>query len=283
MTQAREVTEAKTSEEFKRGAREGWMRCGVVHVDLDFENRPESQAEIEQRWPLSSSQGQLCLAYIGKASGEPGCVNCGKSFSEHQQPPQVQDGEIADLRDCLNQAVKRSAAIPKVEAIAYSLQMLDVMLDDAQKYLSAIDRKQARLVAENEWLKKMYDCEHLNSVCCGAGYASCNDCGALLPDDLPNSIKAQLTAAQERERKMREDAERWRALMASPKMHFMGSAGFDKDGVPRPGEDLHFGVEFWNVFDTEKHPLNYSDEHSRKVVMNYADAIRAATAIEDAP
>lgn len=37
---------------FSRGAREGWMRCGVFHVDLDFEGRASEHAEVNQRWPL---------------------------------------------------------------------------------------------------------------------------------------------------------------------------------------------------------------------------------------
>lgn len=38
---------------FKRGAREGWMRCGVYHIDIDFEQRESEQQEIDQRYPLA--------------------------------------------------------------------------------------------------------------------------------------------------------------------------------------------------------------------------------------
>lgn len=39
---------------YARGAREGWKRCGVYHVDIDFESRPELGEELDSRWPLAT-------------------------------------------------------------------------------------------------------------------------------------------------------------------------------------------------------------------------------------
>lgn len=36
---------------YKAGARSGWMRCGVFHIDLDFEARPSEAKNINERWP----------------------------------------------------------------------------------------------------------------------------------------------------------------------------------------------------------------------------------------
>jgi hypothetical protein len=87
---------------------------------------------------------------------------------------------------------------------------------------------------------------------------------------------------------LREDAQRWRALMASGRMHFMGSAGIqleakpgtdgrkvqDCDPRPRPNEAWHFGMEFWS-----RHPAGgdpqFPDEFERKLMVAYADAMRA--------
>lgn len=38
-------------EAFNKGGRDGWMRCGVYHVDIDFEGRPEEKENVERRWP----------------------------------------------------------------------------------------------------------------------------------------------------------------------------------------------------------------------------------------
>lgn len=85
-----------------------------------------------------------------------------------------------------------------------------------------------------------------------------------------------------------EDAARWRALMSSQKMHWMGSAGFehklrpgapegsnkleDLDAAPRPGEPWHFGMEFW--FGIEADP-RFPDTFERRLMVAYVDAIRA--------
>lgn len=48
---------------------------------------------------------------------------------------------------------------------------------------------------------------------------------------------------------IKRDAARWRALMSSERLHFMGSSGIShtRDGngpVCRPSEVWHFGMEF---------------------------------------
>lgn len=93
--------------------------------------------------------------------------------------------------------------------------------------------------------------------------------------------------AMEKERnEALEDAERWRALMSSQRLHFMGSAGFDfvrddpesrktadiKEVVCRaPG--LHFGMEFWDVHSAYKDP-QFPDEFERKLMIAYVDELR---------
>lgn len=84
----------------------------------------------------------------------------------------------------------------------------------------------------------------------------------------------------------RLDGERWRALMSSARMHFMGSAGFKhvpKDGdagnrqlvnqtpVPRDGQPLHFGMEFWDVGAVDD---RFPDTFERELLTVYVDAIR---------
>ena len=84
----------------------------------------------------------------------------------------------------------------------------------------------------------------------------------------------------------RIDAARWRALMSSERMHFMGSAGFlheHKDGdptnrklvnitpIPRPGEQMHFGMEFWDVGAKDD---RFPDTFERELLTVYVDAIR---------
>lgn len=84
------------------------------------------------------------------------------------------------------------------------------------------------------------------------------------------------------------DAERWRALMSSARLHFMGSAGFEmrqKDAavssrdkanltaIPKPGEMLHFGMEFWSSHPAAGDP-RYPDQFERDLMVAYVDALR---------
>lgn len=40
--------------------------------------------------------------------------------------------------------------------------------------------------SEAEWRAKVAACPHRNTVWVGHGHATCEDCGALLPDEDPN-------------------------------------------------------------------------------------------------
>ena len=82
------------------------------------------------------------------------------------------------------------------------------------------------------------------------------------------------------------DAERWRALMKSQRMHWMGSAGFDfaetngrtlddiKEITPRAGTYQHFGMEFWTHYrgDYKSDP---NDRFCRRLLTTYVDHIRS--------
>lgn len=49
------VRESEVQDAFSRGARHGWMRAVVYHLDIDAEGDPNEIAEIERRWPLSAA------------------------------------------------------------------------------------------------------------------------------------------------------------------------------------------------------------------------------------
>ncbi|MCF8533852.1 MAG: hypothetical protein K9G48_12670 [Reyranella sp.] len=94
----------------------------------------------------------------------------------------------------------------------------------------------------------------------------------------------------ERRRAADQDAARWRALMSSQRMHFMGSSGFDFHGMreaagrryftaestakPRDGSHLHFGMEFWDVHEAHGDP-EFPDHFERSLLTAYVDALIA--------
>lgn len=92
---------------------------------------------------------------------------------------------------------------------------------------------------------------------------------------------------------LREDARRWRALMASGRIHFMGCAGFlleRKDpNAPRStdnltptvrdGNYLHFGMEFWSNHPAAGDP-KYSDKFERELLIAYADSVATEKGIK---
>lgn len=81
-------------------------------------------------------------------------------------------------------------------------------------------------------------------------------------------------------RDMERDALRWRALLNSQRMHYMGSTGFKSesseyaDANPKAArEHMHFGMEFWNVY---RLPKDYADNESgycRRLLLAYVDEI----------
>ncbi|TIT80136.1 MAG: hypothetical protein E5W57_04185 [Mesorhizobium sp.] len=87
------------------------------------------------------------------------------------------------------------------------------------------------------------------------------------------------------------DAERWRALMSSQRMHFMGCAGINlvnKPGttgrktadlipVMKDGEQQHFGMEFWSEHQAFGDP-RYPDDFERALLVAYVDKLRAKVA-----
>lgn len=86
---------------------------------------------------------------------------------------------------------------------------------------------------------------------------------------------------------LKVDAERWRALMSSARMHYMGSAGIRLEPrvpggsrslsnftpIPRLNESWHFGMEFWSQHRASSDP-HYSDVFERELMVAYVDAIR---------
>jgi len=86
------------------------------------------------------------------------------------------------------------------------------------------------------------------------------------------------------------DAAKWRALMSSARLHFMGSAGFayapagekvlqKLTPVPRsPAEPMHFGMEFWSEHSAtkERNPdgsPRWPDTFERKFMDVYVDEL----------
>lgn len=112
----------------------------------------------------------------------------------------------------------------------------------------------------------------------------------LSPSEIEAGYWNREAALRARVGELESDAERWRALMSSQKMHWMGSAGFehraksegvkgsrkleDQIAIPKPGEVWHFGMEFW--FGVEADPA-FPDTFERRLMVDYADAIRART------
>lgn len=107
---------------------------------------------------------------------------------------------------------------------------------------------------------------------------------AFLPDPMRAAEIREAIAQIERDE---VDASRWRALMSSARMHWMGSAGFDftliaLDGdqkaldnsavTPRPDTPLHFGMEFW---DQHSAPSDGNDRFCRRILEVYVDHIRS--------
>lgn len=106
-------------------------------------------------------------------------------------------------------------------------------------------------------------------------------------------IEAQSKALAE----AREAAERWNALMSSPRLHWMGCAGFefktkegadpdsralvDRIAVPRADEGMHFGMEFWS--DARVRDERFPDTFERDFMVVYVDEIRRRAALTPTP
>lgn len=79
---------------------------------------------------------------------------------------------------------------------------------------------------------------------------------------------------------MEEDARRWRALLSSGRLRWLGSAGLDhgtENIDPQPDADyIHFGMEFWTHFGSqEEADIVQGNVQGRKVLTSYVDFILA--------
>lgn len=77
------------------------------------------------------------------------------------------------------------------------------------------------------------------------------------------------------------DAARWRAFLACGRIRILGTAGLDVSRPKRVDKDLsnyvHFGAEFWSVFDAQAWVReNENPPYARAVLAEFADATRAA-------
>lgn len=66
-----------------------------------------------------------------------------------------------------------------------------------------------------------------------------------------------------------QDAARWRALLSSPRLRILGTAGFFEDSPGHADGYRHFGLEAWTMHDA------VDNEHGAKILTEYADAMIA--------
>jgi len=94
-----------------------------------------------------------------------------------------------------------------------------------------------------------------------------------------------VTALKAGKSELTRDAERWRALMSSQRLHFMGCSGFTIKGPPhpnggvkaetvepKPNHQLHFGMEFWDVHSAHGDP-EFPDTFERHFMLAYVDEL----------
>jgi hypothetical protein len=133
-----------------------------------------------------------------------------------------------------------------------------------------------------DWASGMADGTYQADIDAKAAYAVAE--AAL--SALATAIDAPPTAADS---DLERDAARWRALMSSQRMHFMGSSGFDYvpkapgldqrkltnvKPVARQGEPMLFGMEIHSEHPAHNDP-NYPDDFARELLTVYVDAIIA--------
>ena len=94
-------------------------------------------------------------------------------------------------------------------------------------------------------------------------------------------VDARSDGYQEACNEYREDALRWRALMSSERMHWMGGSGFSVGDIAgqvymKPKNDpknyVHFGIEFYDTFDYEGKERD--DKFARDCLTSYADLLK---------
>lgn len=95
---------------------------------------------------------------------------------------------------------------------------------------------------------------------------------AFIDDHVRDALVERNRATAEAER-LREDAERWRALLGSARLRPLGWAGFDADSPGHAEGYRHFGMEFWT-----QHEASGANARSVQLLTDYADTARAALA-----
>jgi len=98
-------------------------------------------------------------------------------------------------------------------------------------------------------------------------------------EDHVYAVARALLSSSKAEGEMREDAERWRALMASQRIRVMGSAGiYSMEADLRAPTDgyMHMGVEFWSLHRSVHPSKDFPQERCREALTFYADQLRAA-------
>lgn len=177
--------------------------------------------------------------------------------------------------DGLVERVKRRTAHNKISAVL-TIEELRALLDA----LSAKDRELAEAGADLSASRKLVDRRTQERD----REAERADGNYEHYRDMIRERDEAMAALREKE----EDAERWRALMSSQRMHMMGSFGFDYvfdppdskktadlvDVIPRHGDHMHFGIEFWSEHSAFGDPA-WPDTLPRKLLTTYVDELRA--------
>lgn len=87
--------------------------------------------------------------------------------------------------------------------------------------------------------------------------------------DAAACIQSLITAVEQAEREAL-DAARWKALLSSPRIRILGTAGFDPATRMSHPDYRHFGMEIWSRFSDWPQEKN---AYGREVLTQYADSI----------
>jgi hypothetical protein len=104
---------------------------------------------------------------------------------------------------------------------------------------------------------------------------------------LPVSGAPSNSDLRDENEQLRQDAERWRALVGSARLEWMGCAGFDFDDENKPikdcnvtaraGDPLHFAMSFWSDFPAKDIPSGHA--FAVRFLTAYADECRRRAAL----
>lgn len=186
---------------------------------------------------------------------------------------------VAELRDVA--AVRRQASADERNKALFVIAKLSRQDGDLMERAAALIESQRatieRVERERDDLQERFDQLH-----------AAKDIHA----EKRHEAEARVTALEAEKAGLVEDAERWRALMSSQRMHMMGSFGFDYvfdppdsrkhvdlvDVVPRADDYMHFGIEFWSTHAAFGDPA-WPDDFPRKLLVTYVDEMRARQAL----